>query len=420
MRKLLFGLIGLVSISSVALAQKTASLKVGDLTLRTDARITFDGALYAPSSSLDGWKWDGQDFRLSNGSNITQARFGIWGSLGEKWTGKFDIKVVDNKISLQDVFLDYKINPKNLYIRAGYYVDPVSVEVNAASSYLSFNTPHALSFLSHQTRFMGLSLTSYGKHHYVVGGVYGSSLGGSRSLANRGSDGWGVTLRGAYLPINEDYNTLYFGAYARYRTPDVSLTGTRDGMNYSTHIGSTIDGRSFQAGALTRVSGYSILGAEFAMTKGRWHFMGEYLVNNVYFKDNNPYNREAAFFHGGYLTASYMIFGKQRKYLNYWGIFSPLSNVPDTGNLELMARLSYANGNDKGESGQSNIYMGKSTVGTIGLNWYPHGGNLLLGVNYSYTHLDQYARAMGKLTAPGLNDSNLGIHTLQCRVQFVF
>lgn len=420
MRKLLLGLTCLATLSGAMMAQKTVSIKSGELTLRPDTRITMEGALYAPSTPTSGWRWGNDDFQFSSGASITQARFGLWGSLGDKWTGKFDIKVAGRQILLQDVFLDYKINPKSLYIRAGYYVDPVSVEANAASSFLSLNTPTALTMLAHQTRFLSLSLTSYGKHHYVVGGLYGSSLGPNK-VANMGADAWGVTLKGAYLPINETENTLYIGAYARYRTPDYSLTGEHNTMKYATHTGSVIDGRNFVGGTLQDVKAYSLLGAEFAMTRGRFHLMGEYLVNNVYFRGGNAYNRDRAFFHGGYLTASYMIFGRQRKYLDYWGIFSPLANVPPTGNLELIGRVSYVNGNDMDKTGQTDITMGESIVTTLGLNWYPHGGNLLIGLNYNYTIQDKYARAMGKLTPPsGQSDSGFNFHTLQCRLQFVF
>lgn len=420
MRRLLLSLACLSMLSGAAVAQRTVSIKSGDLTIRPDVRVTYDGAVYVPGTRTDGWKWGNEDFKFSNGTNITQARFGVWGTLGDKWVGKIDFKAVNRQILLQDIFIDYKLKPNRLYIRGGYYVDPVSVEVNAASNWPSFNTPTALSLLSHQTRFMTLSLTSFSKHHYVVAGLYGSSLGGSHSKLNRGSDGWGVTVKGAYLPINEDNNTLYFGAYARYRTPDISLTGVKDRMTFATHPGSTIDGRNFVAGSLDEVKAYNVFGGEFAMTRGKWHFMAEYITNLIHFRDNNAYSRETAFFQGAYLTASYMIFGKQRKYLNYWGIFSPLSNVPDTGNLELLGRVSYANANDFGNGRQSDILFGKSTVATLGLNWYPYGGNLLLGVNYNYTWQDQYARG-GNLIAPrGQESSNFNFHTLQFRVQFTY
>lgn len=417
MKKLLCALACLATVS-MASAQKTVTVEQGELKLRLDTRVTVDGAIYIPGTDLEGWTSSGNGFRFSNGANITQARFGVWGTLGERWTGKIDVKVVDRQIQLQDVFLDYKIKPQSLYLRTGYYVDPVSVECNAASSYLSLNTPMALSLLAHQTRFLTLSLTSFSKHHYAVVGLYGSSLGANRNKINRGNDGWGVTVKGAYLPINEEGNTLYFGLYGRYRTPDVSITGQRHVLTYATHPGSTIDGRNFITGTLSQVSRYALFGGEVAMTRGRWHFMAEYLANNIFFKDGNLYgNRSSAFFHGGYLTASYMLFGKQRKYLDYWGIFSPLANIPKTGALELIGRFSYANANDK--DSRADILLGSGYVGTIGINWYPSYGNLLIGLNYNYSSFDRYGRS--SITAPaGKSDSRFNFHTLQCRLQYVF
>lgn len=423
MRKLLLSSLCLCLLGGIGLAQKSVTIKSGELSLRTDTRVTMEGAIYLPEGKSDDWKWEGEAFRFANGANITQARFGVWASLGDRWTGKIDFKIADRQILPQDIFLDYKVNPKNLYIRAGYYVDPVSVEANAASSFLSLNTPTVLSMLSHQTRFLGVSLTSYGKHHYIVGGLYGSSLGSKRNLANRGSDGWGITLRGAYVPINEARRTLYLGAYARYRTPDVSITGRRDALSFSTHSGSTIDRRNFIGGTLTGVKSYSLYGAEFALTLNKFHLMGEYLTNNIYFDKDNPYNRTRAFFHGGYVTASYMLWGRQRKYLNYWGIFSPLANQSTEGALELIARLSIVHGNDTGnkDKGEQAINLGRSTVGTLGLNWYPYGSNLLVGLNYNYSAHDEYASAGGKFSYPYQDaGSGFGFHSLQCRLQFIF
>lgn len=423
MNKLLLACAALTLGVNGAIAQKSVTIKSGELSLRPDTRVTMEGALYSPGAGAESWKWNNEDFRFANGANLTQVRFGVWGSLGDRWTGKIDFKVADRQILPQDIFLDYKINPRNLYIRAGYYVDPVSVEANAASSFLSLNTPTALSLLSHQTRFLGVSLTSYGKHHYVVGGLYGSSLGSQRNTPNRGSDGWGATVRGAYLPVNEAYRTVYIGAYARYRTPDVSLTGRRDALSFSTHSGSTIDGRNFVGGTLTSVKGYSLFGGELAITHGKFHLMGEYIANNIYFDKDNPYNRDRAFFHGGYLTASYMLWGRQRKYLNYWGIFSPLANQSTEGALELIGRVSVVSANDTGDGskGERPINFGRSTVATLGLNWYPYGSNLLIGLNYNYAVHDQHATANGRFSYAGQREGqNFDFHTLQCRLQFIF
>lgn len=426
MKKYLLSLL-ILSSTSLAIAQKRVTVQQGDLKLSFDTRVTIDGALYLPSTNTNGWQWGNEDFRFSNGANITQARFGVWGTIGDKWKGKIDLKVVDGKVSLQDVFFDY-ITRKNTYIRAGYYIDPVSVEINGASNYLSINTPTAISMLAHQTRFLSLSLTNYSKHHYLVAGLYGSSLGGNRTLANRANDGWGITLKGAYLPINEDQNTIYIGAYARHRTPDVSITGKSDELRYATHPGSTIDGRNFISTTVKGVKSYELVGGELAITRGRFHLMGEYLMNYVHFDRKEPLygNRSHAIFHGGYLTASVMLKGKQRKYYDYWGIFSPLANVQKGGSLELLGRVSYTNGNDKSydENGNlresASILMGKSVVSTLGINWYPHS-NILIGVNYNYTQLDQYARAGGQLSAPnGKEKSGFNFHTLQCRVQYSF
>lgn len=421
MKKILLALLGLMSIS--ASAQKNIIIKSGELSLRSDMRVTMEGAAYLPAQSLKGWKWLGQDdFRFAQGANITQARFGMWANLGEKWQGKIDFRIINRQVLLQDVFLDYRIKPQSLYLRAGYYADPVSAEANAASTLLSLNTPEAVSFLAHQTRFLGLSLTSFGKHHYLVGGVYGTNLAPDQMQVNRGRDAWSVALKGVYLPINEARKTLYLGAYARYR--QLAYRSDRDygTMSYMASPGSTIDGRSFLGATFDYVKGYSLWGAELAATMGRWHFIGEYIGNKLYFHRDNLYGRKSLNLHGGYLTASYMFWGRQRKYLDYWGMFSPLANLSTEGALELIGRVSYVHANNKAKTEeQADINLGKSAVLTLGLNWYPYGGNILLGVNYNYNMYDKYARSGGLLVAPETAiDRGFSFHTLQCRLQFIF
>lgn len=425
MRQLLLGL-ACASAFGSAMAQKNVILQQGDLKLRLDTRVTFEGALYLPARQLSNEQWGEEAFRFSSGTNVTQARFGVWGHLGDKWRGKIDIRAIDGRIALQDIFFDYNFTP-NTYLRAGYYLDPISIETNAASHHMSLNTPMALSLLARQDRFLGVSITNFSKHHFINAGIYGSNLGSGRTVANRHSDGWGVGVRGAWLPINEDQHTIYIGAYARYRTPDINSEGERNSLRYAANIGSSIDGRSFVQGTLTGVRDYGILGGELAFTQGKFHLMGEYLMNVIRLNRTPPLygERTNALFHGGYLTASWMLKGKQRQYLNSAGIFSPLANVQKGGSFEVLGRLSYASANDRRKqntvtSPNQEILFGSSWVGTLGLNWYPNA-NMIVGINYNYTYADEHARGGGLFTpATGRTEEGFGFHTLQCRVQYCF
>lgn len=102
--------------------------------------------------------------------------------------------------------------------------------------------------------------------------------------------------------------------------------------------------------------------------------------------------------------------GEQRVYNHSSATFrNTADEIEPGGNLELMARVSYLDA-DEG---------GLMLEGLAALNWYPNK-YFLLGLNYSYSAMNRYATAGGRLTSSVLGGSTFRLHTLQLRAQLVF
>lgn len=402
-------------------AQESVTASSSALKLKFDTRLTFDGALYLPQTNLDEVKHFNsnnriEDFRFSNGANISQVRFGIWATLSNKWRGKIDVDFANRQVGLRDIFLDYFFSP-NTYIKMGYYKDPVSMENNTASKFLSLATPSAIQFLTTLNRYWGATFVHWDKHYWIGAGLYASNVSGQTTQPNRGNDGVGVSAKAAWVPVNELGRTVYLGLYGRYRTPDLR-NGKQGILTLSTLPESGNDARRFISASITGVKNYIVSGLEASVTHRRFHASGEYLINRVNL--SKDMSRETMTFHGGFITGSFMLRGNQRKYLPADAMFTPTANVAPGGNLELTARLSYLNANDTSGTGEAARY-GSSFSQMVGLNWYPNG-NVLFGINYTYMNMDRYAQGSGLLLVPDSEAATKGLdfHTLQFRLQYIF
>lgn len=399
-------------------AQKTLTVGAEDLRIRFDTRITFDAAMYATHTDLDnvvyGKDEDKDDFRYSTGANLSQLRFGLVAMLGEKWSGKFDANFSERKVFLTDVVISYQMKSTTKFI-LGYYKDPVSMENNTASKYLSVATPMAVGMLSRGERYVGATYVHWGKNYWLSGGLYGGSLSPSTMPeANRGSDGYGVGARVAYVPIDNEYSTVHLGVYGRWRKPDGKGEAIRD-MSIGGLPESGIDRHRFVSGLVLGVKHYWLGGTEVAVKFNKIFLTGEYLFNKFVTESNSD-----NFIHGWTLTGSYMLLGKQRKYMKADAIFNPTGNIGATGALELIGRIGSVNLNDL-KNKLTPLKSGAAFSVMFGVNWYPKS-NLLFGVNYTYCDHDKYANAMGQISrqTKGEIEEGMDFSAVHMRAQIIF
>lgn len=411
MRKLVFALSCLLSLGAIASAQESATvIGTNDLKVRFDGRITFDGAVYAPSTDIEGVRYGSDNFRFSNAGNLSQLRLGLNATFGTKWLGRFDVDFSNRRVNLTDVIINYYIDSKSR-LTMGYFKDPVSMDNSTASRLLSVQTPMAVAMLTRGERYWGVTYINYGRHHWLAGGIYAGTVGNRTTVANRGDDGYGVAMRAAYIPVNNDYTTVHLGAYTRWRRPEPSeATPTGDrALSYTGAPESAIDGHRFLGFSVSDVKSYHLMGVEAAVKFDKLYFNGEYLVTRLMRTSGNNV------ISGWTLTGSYMLRGNQRTYVASDAFFSPVANVAKGGNLELIARVGQVDLNDD-KAGHA-ILGGKAFSTMVGLNWYPRA-NLLFALNYTYMDNDKHANSMGAIT--NIPDRGIDFHTLQLRAQVIF
>lgn len=393
-----------LSCMSLATAQKTVTVGNEELRIRFDGRLTYDGAVYLPQTDVSQLQHASEPFRFSNGANLTQMRLGLHAMLGNKWSGRFDANYSDRKVAMTDAALFWHIDQGSKLIM-GYFKDPVSMENNTASKYLSVATPMAVGMLTSGERYIGVTYARWGKQYWLSAGAYAGSLAGAHlPRANRGNDGYGISARAAYVPIDNDYTTLHIGAYSRFRVPD----GVAGQINIGTLPESTIDSRRFVTTTISGVENYLLGGLEAAFKFDKLFITSEYLFNRYNYKKQGH-----SFVSGWTVTGSYMLLGKQRKYIKGEAVFNPVGNLDYRGGLEIIGRLGAVNLNDIEEK----FYGGQAFATMLGLNWYPRA-NLLFGIGYTYLDHDMHATAGGVITPQPLD--GVDFHTLQVRAQMIF
>lgn len=421
----LLGALALGVLSSTeASAQTGLAIRAGQpegLTFGVDGRLTLEAAAYVPLHkdefhySTGGTGAGREAFRMAPGTSITQARVGFF-STYQNWKGRIDVNFAGQRIAFCDILINYDFNP-HTSITLGHILDPFSMGVNTASRHASVNTPISLDFLARGERHWGITATHYGKHYWLAGGLYAGSSARLTAQPNHAGEGYGASLRAVYRPLNDESRTLHIGVSATTRAPE-QTQNTLGVVGVGVHPGSSVDGRNFISGAIAGVYRYDLLGGEIAYRDDRFFAIGEYLyagyntdTNKAMGITNMQGTHSVTSFHGGYLTGSVMLRGKQRRYLSGDAAFANThSTIAPGGNLEVLGRLGYLAGGDAGSALEA--------LGAI--NWYPNR-MMMLGLSYTYTGMDGKANAGGALI-PTTNQAmdGLKLNTVQLRAQFVF
>lgn len=415
--------LGMLSAQQVS-AQTGLAIRTGQpdgLTFGIDGRLTLEAAAYAPLHKEDfNYKPSGlstpEPFRMSAGTDITQARLGFVSGY-KNWKGRIDVNFAGQRVTFTDAFICYDFSEKT-NLSLGYRLDPFSIGISTATRHTSLNSPIALDFLGRPERHWGITATHSELHYWLSGGIYAGGIPRQSPQPNHQGEGYGLSLRAVYRPINTEERTLHIGASLTTRAPEQVHTETGL-VAVGGHPGSTIDGRRFVSGAINGVYRYDLLGGEVAYRDDRFFTQGEFLVANYNVDSKKalgggssfPSSKGTETFLGGYLTGSVMLQGKQRVYQSGSAAFKNVNpEIASGGNLELMARLGYLNAQDAGSALEA----------LTAVNWYPNQ-LMMLGLSYTYTGMDSKANAGGALIAVGPHAlDGLKLNTLQLRAQFVF
>ena len=326
--------------------------------IRIGGRIQVDATAY--NSDIAGH---------SDGTEIRRARLFAQGNLGKAWGYKLQYDFADDIVidGLRDAYLDFK-GFESFKIRVGHTKESFSLQNMTSSKYVLF-TERALPIVFSRGRNLGLQVRHNDKNWSAAVGVYGRGVNGAQ-LDN--DEGFGVSSRVTYAPINKKNRVLHLGATAAYRS-----TGSSDVLRFrirpESHLTNTrlVDTGFFDADTYNRFVG------ETAFISGPFHIQGEYYHTSV---DRDISANADLDFSGFYVEGGWFLTGESMNYKPSKGIFSrvtPKGIVGKGGIGAWQVALRYSSLDLTDED----ITGGEEDNFTFGLNWYATP-NIRFAANY--------------------------------------
>jgi len=336
-----------------------------------DGRIQFDGAMYSGSKNA-----------LSNGTEVRRARLGGKATLYGNWHGEIDVDFTKNAVEMKDIWIGY-IGFPNSIIKFGNYKEPFSLETLTSSKYITFlERSYADNFSP--DRNIGVGYARWGHWWQAAVGAFGQTAG---SVDASGRDeGYGLTGRATFAPINSEGRLLHFGGALSMRTPPGDASPDTNTVRFRARPETNVSqARYFTTGKIRLVDHTSYYNGELATVYGPFSVQAEY--TNVAVRRLNDLPK--ASFNGSYVFASLFLTGETRPYLVEEGEFDRIVPKSSIGAWEIAARVSGIDLNDR--STGVNILGGKGTNYTLGLNWYINA-NFKWMLNYVRVVTDENAK----------------------------
>ncbi|MDO9254342.1 MAG: porin [Bacteroidales bacterium] len=351
-----------------------------------DLRVNFDGAHYFDQNTMN---------ELGSGLTIRRLRFAMKTILYNHWTGEVDLDFAGGQLDVKDAFIGYKSIEHNYYFKAGYFKEPISMETTTTSRYQTFiEEPYMTMFAP--ARQLGINFSKWDTRYLVVGGIHFNDVENMEVTtysqdANKdfGTDeGYSLTGKAVFRPINKDNKLIHMGVSASYRTPKTSWEFANT-YRISSRDMTNINRKKFlDSDDIPNVESNVLLGGELSASYKNMKFSSEYLQTKVNRKDGF----ESYTANGAYAAVSYLVFGGMYHYNNEEGEFTRVSRGKEWGDIEIALRYDYINLNDT----KAEIMGGSANGYTAGITYHANP-NVRCMLNYSYIDHDRYASGKGKL-----------------------
>jgi len=379
-------------------ADKEFKLKIG-------ARLHADASFHSGDNKINGAS-------ATNGTEIRRARIYLKGVMWNdfKYISEFDF--ADNDVAVKDLFVTYT-GLDWLDITVGHTKQNISMELQESSNDIMFTERSLVNTITGAAfdRAIGLHLKSSGKDWSAQIGAYGESVGASKV---KGDEGWGMSSRVTYAPINTKNQVIHLGAYGGFRETsdnnDILNAGKGTRLSYETTHMSNL--KLTDTGEISGSENLSIAGFEAAYMQGPFSVQGEYAYSWLS-RDMAP----SVDFNAFYVQTGWTLTGESRSYKGSDGEFKRLKPAKDFslksnggwGALELAARY------DQADMTSGSVDGGSEKAVTVALNWY---------LNQNVRLMADYRRAFDVDSRSGLATENAGdleeIDTFSLRGQWAF
>ncbi|UMB52646.1 porin [Lutibacter sp. A64] len=330
---------------------------------------------------------------LGNGITIRRMRFALKAEFWKNWYGEIDLDFESSGTEIKDAYLKYTADSKKWDIKAGHFKEGYGMETTTTSRYLLF-MERSLASTFDPSRHLGFQTNIYANKFLFVAGVHFNTVGDAEEVtitkdANKDDgvdEGYSLTGRAVWAPINDNEKLLHLGVAATHRTPKTYWEG--GAYRLSTRSHSVVNRKKFldtdDISGVDNVFGYTF---ELAGKYKGVMFQGEYKEHNV-----NMIDGIDASFKGYYAQAAYLLLGGKHNYNTKEGEFTRITPGSDKGDIELALRYDFIDLNDFDAS----IYGGSAEGYSAGLNYYVNP-NVKVALNYVYHNHDRFANGKGKL-----------------------
>lgn len=353
-------------------AQDFVVSKTNNFEWRLMGRVFFDGGVFFNDKG-----------GLGNGVQINDLRLGTQILFLQDWNVKMELGYGDEKISLKDVYINYKAGEHN--IRLGYYHEPFGVDRIGSTNFKFIETSSADKTFG-SSRKLGVSYIYNQTYFNFMGGVFSD---GNINKANQLNQGYTLSAKFIGRPVTGDRQLLHLAVAPRFSNNGEEI---RFNGGVPTSLLSGEDNR-FVSATIDRVINQWKMEAELIAIYRKWYVEGHYLIAHVNRAGVENYNGQ-----GGYVQGGYMILGEKQ---NYNPVTGMVAN-PAPKSLEILCRYNRTNLNDAG------IMGGRLSDVSVAMNYFV---NKYIAARINYVHV------MTSDNAPaGADDFDL----VQARLQFAF
>lgn len=342
--------------------------KLAEATKPSDVEISTNGGLKVKTRDgkfetklggrlqLDAATYGGEP-ELGDGTDVRRARLNLQGRMYYDWGFRLQYDFVDEgSRGIKDAYVSYS-GVEHLELKVGHFRDPFSLQTQTSTNDVMF-MERSLPAAFDAGRHLGMMASTNHKHWTLAGGLFGDSVGNGGGTGTE-DEGWGVSSRVTWAPMNEKTEVLHLGLGLNYRETGGS-NAARFRQQPETHVAGV---NIVDTGSIAMVNDFMKVGAEIATVQGPFSAQAEYITTSVKRDSGSDLD-----FDGWYAQASYFLTGESRQYKDgKFSRISPKSIVGEggIGAWELALRFSTLDLTD------AEIDGGEADSLTLGMNWYP-------------------------------------------------
>lgn len=326
------------------------------LTYRTQDR-DFKASL-SGVSQVDGIWLNTNEGLISTDSGIRRGRLTFAMQLYRDWDVRTTYDFTANPLNergFQDLYLRYS-GLRRTQIFLGNMREPIGLDWLTSSKNTLFMERAQMTALI-PPMHLGVAANTYGRNWAAFAGIFGERLQDGINARN----GWGVSGRVVYTPVQTRQNVLHVGLSGAHREPTENV-----GPFTNTH--QAFDAETVRFSSVGRIRNFSqIFAAELAASHGPVLMQFEYLRT---FADRQQLLKPPEF-DSWYMQAGWVMTGEKRRYSRVSRAFdgvkpnSKFSLNGGTGAWEVGVRYG-----ELSPIGQKQLGNKESNL-TLGVNWYP-------------------------------------------------